>query len=148
MCIILYFSNETPQLYTILPEKRTERVGQAMMGSTHVYDLPPATTTQKSNIFIFKKEICIVISSYHLIINNKFFLSGSGGVELSLDPSELEGLDSESMAARYEQTLREQQGNLAKEDFSDMVAEHAAKQKVIFEFMIFCNQAVSYLILR
>jgi splicing factor 3B subunit 2 len=51
-------------------------------------------------------------------------------VELSLDPSELEGLDSESMAARYEQTLREQQGNLAKEDFSDMVAEHAAKQKV------------------
>ena len=55
---------------------------------------------------------------------------GSGGVELSLDPSELEGLDSESMAARYEQTLREQQGNLAKEDFSDMVAEHAAKQKV------------------
>lgn len=55
---------------------------------------------------------------------------GSGGVELSLDPSELEGLDSESMAARYEQTLREQQSNLAKEDFSDMVAEHAAKQKV------------------
>lgn len=61
---------------------------------------------------------------------------GSGGVELSLDPSELEGLDSESMAARYEQTLREQQGNLAKEDFSDMVAEHAAKQKVIFKIHI------------
>ncbi|XP_046649729.1 splicing factor 3B subunit 2-like [Daphnia pulicaria] len=94
-------SNETPQLYTVLPEKRTDRIGQAMMGSTHVYDIASATTTQKS----------------------------SGGVELSLDPSELEGLDSESMAARYEQTLREQQGNLAKEDFSDMVAEHAAKQK-------------------
>ena len=59
------------------------------------------------------------------------FLGIGGGVELSLDPSELEGLDSESMAARYEQTLREQQGNLAKEDFSDMVAEHAAKQKVL-----------------
>ena len=51
-------------------------------------------------------------------------------MELSLDPSELERLDSDSMAARYEQTLREQQSNLAKEDFSDMVAEHAAKQKV------------------
>lgn len=49
---------------------------------------------------------------------------------MSLDPSELERLDSESMSARYEQTLREQQSNLAKEDFSDMVAEHAAKQKV------------------
>lgn len=47
-----------------------------------------------------------------------------------MDPSELERLDSDSMAARYEQTLREQQSNLAKEDFSDMVAEHAAKQKV------------------
>ncbi len=65
-----------------------------------------------------------------MIIIFKLNFSGSGGVELSLDPSELEGLDSESMAARYEQTLREQQGNLAKEDFSDMVAEHAAKQKV------------------
>jgi splicing factor 3B subunit 2 len=40
------------------------------------------------------------------------------------------------MAARYEQTLREQQGNLAKEDFSDMVAEHAAKQKVENNFPI------------
>ena len=61
-------------------------------------------------------------------------------MELSLDPSELEGLDSESMAARYEQTIREQQGNLAKEDFSDMVAEHAAKQKVnkiFFELLHF-----------
>ena len=51
-------------------------------------------------------------------------------MELSLDPSELERLDPDSMAARYEQTLREQQNNDGKEDFSDMVAEHAAKQKV------------------
>merc|ERR1711911_331767 len=97
-------SNETPQLYTVLTEKRADRIGQAMMGSTHVYEMgggAAASGAQKS----------------------------SGGVELSLDPSELEGLDSESMAARYEQTLREQQSNLAKEDFSDMVAEHTAKQK-------------------
>ena len=31
---------------------------------------------------------------------------------------------------RYEEQLREQQGLLQKEDLSDMVAEHAAKQKV------------------
>ena len=31
---------------------------------------------------------------------------------------------------RYEQQVREQQSQLEKEDFSDMVAEHAAKQKV------------------
>jgi len=94
-------NNDTPQLYTVLPEKRTDRVGQAMMGSTHVYDVAAASSSQKS----------------------------SGGVELSLDPSELERLDPDSMAARYEQTLREQQNNDGKEDFSDMVAEHAAKQK-------------------
>ena len=38
-------------------------------------------------------------------------------------------LDPESMNARYEQTLRERQNNDREEDFSDMVAEHAAKQK-------------------
>lgn len=57
-----------------------------------------------------------------------------------MDPSELEGLDSESMAARYEQTLREQQGSSNKEDFSDMVAEHAAKQKVTIPFFILSCQ--------
>lgn len=30
---------DTPALYTILPEKRAEGVGRAMMGSTHTYDL-------------------------------------------------------------------------------------------------------------
>lgn len=30
---------ETPSLYTVLPEKRGERVGAAMMGSTHTYDV-------------------------------------------------------------------------------------------------------------
>ena len=94
-------NNDTPQLYTVLPEKRTDRVGQAMMGSTHVYDVAAASSSQKSN----------------------------GGVELSLDPSELERLDPDSMAARYEQILRQQQSNDGKEDFSDMVAEHAVKQK-------------------
>merc|ERR1712071_130279 len=54
-------NNDTPQLYTVLPEKRTGRVGQAMMASTHVYDVAAASGSQKS----------------------------SGGVELSLDPSEL-----------------------------------------------------------
>ena len=33
---------ETPQLYTVIPEKKTN-VGAAMVGSTHVYDLPPVS---------------------------------------------------------------------------------------------------------
>lgn len=32
-------SSETPQLFTVLPEKRTATVGGAMMGSTHIYDM-------------------------------------------------------------------------------------------------------------
>lgn len=50
------------------------------------------------------------------------------------------------MAARYEQTLREQQGNSAKEDFSDMVAEHAAKQKVTL-FINFSERIVTLIFL-
>lgn len=31
--------NETPQLFTVLPERRTGPVGAAMMASTHIYDM-------------------------------------------------------------------------------------------------------------
>ena len=61
------------------------------------------------------------------------FRTGKGGketaVELALNPEEIEMMDSETMALRAEAALREQQNLLAKEDLSDMVAEHAAKQK-------------------
>lgn len=58
-------------------------------------------------------------------------VSGLGGdsqaVEVALAPEELE-LDPMAMTQKYEEHVREQQ--VEKEDFSDMVAEHAAKQKV------------------
>ncbi|XP_033103033.1 splicing factor 3B subunit 2-like [Anneissia japonica] len=92
---------ETPALYTILPEKRAN-VGGAMMGSAHVYDIGAAA--------------------------KKPGQSGSEVVAIALDPSELD-LDTAAMAAKYEEQVREQQSHLEKEDFSDMVAEHAAKQK-------------------
>lgn len=53
-----------------------------------------------------------------------------GAVELALDPSELE-LDADAMAARYEQQLRAQQNQPTREDFSEMLADHVARQKVI-----------------
>merc|ERR1719195_1276610 len=60
--------------------------------------------------------------------------TGKGGkeavnVELALNPEDLDNMDTETMALRAEAALREQQNLLAKEDLSDMVAEHAAKQK-------------------
>lgn len=52
-----------------------------------------------------------------------------GSVEVALDPSDLD-MDTNTMAARYEQQMRENQSQLQKEDLSDMLAEHVAKQKV------------------
>ena len=51
------------------------------------------------------------------------------GVEVTLDPEELD-LDTAAMQAKYDETLREQQSQLEKEDLSDMVAAHTAKQRV------------------
>merc|ERR1719447_2663210 len=73
-----------------------------MMGSTHTYDIKRATGTKGR---------------------------ADTQVEMALNPEEIENMDSETMAIRAEAALREQQSQLAKEDLSDMVAEHAAKQK-------------------
>lgn len=95
---------ETPALYTVLPEKLAS-VGGAMMGSSHVYDMSAAVPGG------LKKVVAGGITE---------------GIEISLDPSELE-LDSSAMTQKYEEKLQEQ--GLEKEDLSDMVAEHAARQK-------------------
>lgn len=89
---------ETPALFTILNEKRAA-VGAAMMGSAHTYDLG-LTTPKKAG----------------------------EGVEITLDPSELE-LEPAAMAAKYDDTIKEREAALNREDLSDMVAEHAAKKK-------------------
>lgn len=84
-----------------------------MMASTHVYDLSAVKEKPRG--------------------------SGTeqGRVELILDPSELDLVDNEgTLAARYEQQLKEQQSHLQKEDLSDMVAEHAAKQKVVLFLLV------------
>ncbi|KAG1684818.1 Splicing factor 3B subunit 2 [Nymphon striatum] len=99
---------DTPALYTILPEKKMEKLGGAMMGSTHAYDMSAAISKKATPAGSME--------------SNKL------GVEVALDPSELD-MDTAAMAARYEQTVREQESQLEKEDLSDMVAEHAAKQK-------------------
>ncbi|XP_037116142.1 splicing factor 3B subunit 2 [Syngnathus acus] len=96
--------NETPQLFTVLPERRTGPVGAAMMASTHIYDMSAAMAGRKAGI------------------------GDTHGVEVALAPDELE-LDPMAMTQKYEEHVREQQAQVEKEDFSDMVAEHAAKQK-------------------
>lgn len=67
----------------------------------------------------------------------------SQGVEVALAPEELE-LDPMAMTQKYEEHVREQQAQVEKEDFSDMVAEHAAKQKVRSPFSALdcCNSVL------
>lgn len=87
-----------------------------MMASSHVYDMtgvgapPPAVISARRGVGQPHSE-------------------KEGMVELALDPSELD-MDSDAMAVRYEQQMRENQSQLQKEDLSDMLAEHVAKQKV------------------
>ncbi|XP_067255927.1 splicing factor 3B subunit 2 [Chanodichthys erythropterus] len=100
--------NETPQLFTVLPERRTGPVGAAMMASTHIYDMTAAVTSRKGGVSALGGD--------------------SQAVEVALAPEELE-LDPMAMTQKYEEHVREQQAQVEKEDFSDMVAEHAAKQK-------------------
>lgn len=95
--------SETPLLYHVVPERKNERIGGSMMASTHIYDI---NTASKRTTAVDRE----------------------GMVELALNPDELD-LDNEAMAQRYEQQLREQQGHLQKEDLSDMLAEHVARQK-------------------
>lgn len=102
-------SGENPALFTVIPEKKTDRFGKEMMGSMHVYDFASLSKTSSKS------------SSRH-----------GDGVEVALDPSELEdggGLDSNQMAAKYEQSLRQQSGGNPHEDLSDMVAEYAASKQ-------------------
>jgi hypothetical protein len=43
-----------------------------------------------------------------------------------LDPDELDSLNSESVRAKFEAEMEQSSTSIQKEDFSDMVAEHAA----------------------
>ena len=102
---------ETPNLYTVLPERRNERIGASMMGSTHTYDLNQAGVSGS-------RQASVPVGAGG---------STGAGVEMALNPEEVDLMDTDAMAAKAEAALRDQQANLAKEDLSDMVAEHAAK---------------------
>lgn len=104
----------------MLPERRNERIGAAMMASAHVYDMTGVGVPPPSVLTVGGRRAAAAGST-----------DREGTVELALDPSELD-MDSDAMAVRYEQQMREQQSQLQKEDLSDMLAEHVARQKVIY----------------
>ncbi|EHB01108.1 Splicing factor 3B subunit 2 [Heterocephalus glaber] len=69
--------SETPQLFTVLPEKRTATIGGAMMGSTHIYNMST-------------------------VMSQKGPAPELQGVKVALPPKELE-LDPMAMTQKYEE---------------------------------------------
>ena len=93
---------ETPSLYTILPE-RHERVGGAMMGSSHAYDLravdiPPPLPPLPASGRGGRPPLPPGPGGMDL-----------GGVELALNPEEVDLMDTDAMQAKAEAALRESQ---------------------------------------
>ncbi|RXN19036.1 splicing factor 3B subunit 2 [Labeo rohita] len=104
---------ETPELI----ELRKKKIEEAMDGNRFTSQLDRMWLVSQSSL-------CLTVTSRKVGVAA---LSGdSQGVEVALAPEELE-LDPMAMTQKYEEHVREQQ--VEKEDFSDMVAEHAAKQK-------------------
>ncbi|CAG9128360.1 unnamed protein product [Plutella xylostella] len=99
---------DTPSLYQVLPERRVG-LAPGLMASTHVYDINAANPGKRST------ATAGAVSA------------DGGGVEVALDPSELE-LEPEAVAARYERQMREQRP-APKDDLSDMLHDHVARQK-------------------
>ncbi|KAF9405749.1 hypothetical protein HW555_013643 [Spodoptera exigua] len=97
-------------------EKRRVGLTPGMMASTHVYDISAANPGKRA-----------APAAAAGTTSESGGGSSMGGVEVALDPSELE-LEPEAVAARYERHLRETRPK-AHEDLSDMLADHVARQK-------------------
>ncbi|KAF6264232.1 hypothetical protein COO60DRAFT_1621623 [Scenedesmus sp. NREL 46B-D3] len=101
-------SAQHPQLYTVL-EQRKANVGTGLLGTDHTYVIPGAEGGKRK----------------------PGAAGGAPDVEVTLSPEELEGLDNEGIRALYEAKMAAAQhaAQGEREDFSDMVARHAASQK-------------------
>ncbi|CAG8665240.1 10034_t:CDS:10, partial [Cetraspora pellucida] len=97
--------DEPKPLYTVLPQKETPISG--FMGSQHAYDLSSTTGGVKGGA---KRKVV------------------GTGIDVALDPAEMANLDEETLRAIFEEAQQANQPEGSREDFSDLVAEHASKQ--------------------
>mmetsp|Transcript_24463 Transcript_24463/g.46367 ORF Transcript_24463/g.46367 Transcript_24463/m.46367 type:complete len:573 (+) Transcript_24463:224-1942(+) len=88
-------------LYQVLDTQEAS-VGGALMGSSHTYVIPGQKKAPAGKI---------------------------GDVDITLRPEELEGLDEDAIKKKYEQFQEAEKEANQKEDFSDLVAAQANKQK-------------------
>ncbi|KAI3424478.1 hypothetical protein D9Q98_010028 [Chlorella vulgaris] len=103
------------QLYTVLEQQKAAVGASTLMGSEHTYVIPGAG-----------KEKLSIAAQKRLEALRRDLPSD---VDVSIDPSELEGLDDAALRELYEIRVQEQRAASGREDFSDMVAAKAAQQK-------------------
>lgn len=99
------------QLYTVLEERKTS-IGPGLMGTDHTYVMPG------------KDKRSAALAKLDQIRGE----GGTGALDVSIDPSELEGLDEAGIRALYQQRVLEEQARRGAGDLSDMVAARAAQQ--------------------
>jgi len=99
-------NDSAPTLFTVLPEKSVG-VGQSSLLSTNrVYDFQAINRNPTGQSSTNRSDT-------------------SGGVDIALNPDELE-MNSQALEARYRQELKDKE--LGKEDLSDMISDHLNKQ--------------------
>ncbi|KAJ2709922.1 Splicing factor 3B subunit 2, partial [Coemansia spiralis] len=93
-------------LYTVLPERETAQL-EGIMGSQFTYDMSNALDPSKKQGTAGGRK------------------AQADGVEITLDASELEGMDDTMLREKYDAAEAQRAPG---EDLSDMVAEHVAAQ--------------------
>jgi splicing factor 3B subunit 2 len=88
------------QLYQVI-EQRDSKVGGSAFGSSHAYNVP----------------------------SGKAAKAAKPGVDLALDPSELDKLDAGTLKAKYDELRKAEEAANAPEDVSDIIEEQERKRR-------------------
>jgi splicing factor 3B subunit 2 len=91
-------------LYHVLEEKEERIQPGTLLGASHTYVLPTGDKAAVKKVDLLKSQ-------------------RTDKVDITLRPEELEGLDDDALAAKYEAASHEATLATQREDFSDMVAE-------------------------
>ena len=111
------------QLYSVLEQREAHVGATSLMGASHTYVVPPAGAPAAPT------SAAAAAKRAGIVPGDGGAAMGTGAV-LTLQPEELEaGMSDAELAARYEAAQKAQVAAARGEDFSDLVAEQAVKQK-------------------
>jgi len=100
------------ELYTVLEQQKASLGATSLMGSAHTYAIPGGKDK--------KAEALAKLNSVRGEV--------AGASEVTVDPSEIEGMSDAEIRALYQRRLAEARSSAGREDLSGMVAARAAQQ--------------------